>query len=180
MHFGITEFYCLLQNQGIVVVRSRISAGVSRQEGLAFRSMLSRLLTLSCQSTWLTGLLAYLQGKSPPVRRGWLANYGLRNMAITSGYSSSFPVTGHETQVDKIRSFRHIRDQRYAAVCRLASYTVLQNVMLNTFQRISHVVLGQCITHHMQFWHNVLHPTVEYTAIRHLYVFNYSLILQTT
>jgi len=30
MHFGITEFYSLLQNQGIVVVRSRISAGVSR------------------------------------------------------------------------------------------------------------------------------------------------------
>jgi len=29
MHFGITEFYSLLQNQGIVL-RSRINAGVSR------------------------------------------------------------------------------------------------------------------------------------------------------
>lgn len=59
MHIGITEFYSLLQNQGIVV-RTRINAGVFRSEGSAVRSMLSCLLTMSCLSTWLTGLLAYL------------------------------------------------------------------------------------------------------------------------
>lgn len=147
MHFGITEFYSLLQNQGIVL-RSRINAGVSRQEGSAIRSMLSRLVTLSCQSTWLTGLHAYLQGKSPPVSRGWLANYGLRNMAITSSYSSSFPVTGHETQVDKIRSFRHIRERSAVCFCLQTSKLYCSVTCYAEYcpAYITCKVLGQCIT----------------------------------